>query len=204
MPVPPSTAATSREYAKLQKNSKTAVYDGYYARKQGPHPTVVTVAPPLRIFHPVFQEFVDRVNDPAFEPSDEVVSIISELTSTAAEIHPSEDRALLELRPLLSRLLGGFVGQVASTGTRSPDGMMLKQLGEWSAPLVCIEYKRAFGEGGCDPSTQASYSAREFLISPQVCGSHVFCTSPDMAFSPRKSLKSVVAHLSSSPVVVLI
>ena len=197
MPVPPA-AATSRGCAKLQKNSKTAVYDGYYAHKQGLHPTVVTIAPPIQTFHQVFQEFVDRVNDPAFEPSDEVVSIISELMSTAAEIDPSEDKALLRLRPLLSRLLGGFVGQVTSIGTSTPDGMMLKQPDERAASLVCIEYKRAFGEGGYDPSTQASYSVREFLVSPQVRGFHMFCTSPDMAFSPRKSLKSVVAHLSSS------
>ena len=208
MPVPP-TATTSRGCAKLQKNSKTAVYDGYYAHKQGLHPTVVTIAPPIQTFHQVFQEFVDRVNDPAFEPSDEVVSIISELMSTAAEIDPSEDKALLRLRPLLSRLLGGFVGQVpsmslTSIGTSTPDGMMLKQPDERAASLVCIEYKRAFGEGGYDPSTQASYSVREFLISPQVHGFHMFCPSPDIAFSPRKSLKSVVAHLSSSPVVVLI
>ena len=168
----PSTAAISREYAKLQKNSKTAIHDGFYACKQPPHPTVVTIAPPVQIFHPVFQEFLDRVDSPTFQPDEEVLSIVSKLMPTVTEIHPSEYNAFANLRPLFTKLLGGYVGPVISTGTRILDSVRFKQLGEYLVPLVCIEYERAFGEGGCDPLDQASYSIREFLVSPEVRG---FC-----------------------------
>ena len=120
----------------------------------------------------MFQEFLDRINDPAFEPDEEMISIVSELMPMTTEIHTLEDNALTKLRPLLTGLLGGYLGKVISTGSRTPDGMISKQLGDCIAPLVCTEYKRAFGEGGCDPSTQASYSIRGFLVLAEVCG---FC-----------------------------
>jgi len=170
--VPPSTAATSREYAKLQKNSKTAMYDGFYAEKRG-HPTVITVAPPIQLFHPVFQEFLDRIDDPKFEPDEASLFFASALLPTASEIPPSEEVALYKLRPLLSSLLDRVVGTVVS-GKRIPDGMTLKSITPHRIPLITLEYKRAFGEGGCDPSTQAAFSVREFLSSKEVRDFHAF------------------------------
>jgi len=93
---------------------------------------------------------------------------------STTEIHSSEDNALGTLRPLLSRLLGTYVGQAVSIGTRTPDGVVYKTLDTCLAPLLCFEYKRALGEGGCDPSTQAAYSIREFLVKDDVCGFLVF------------------------------
>jgi len=93
---------------------------------------------------------------------------------STTEIRPSEDHALGKLRPLLTRLLGAYVGQAISTGTRTPDGVVCKTLDTCLAPLLCFEYKRALGEGGCDPSTQAAYSLREFLVKDDVYGFLVF------------------------------
>ena len=143
-------------------------------RKQGQHPTVVAVAPPVQIFHPVFQEFLDRIDDPAFKPDKEVFSAVSELMLSTAEICSSEDDALEKLRPLLSQLLGAYLGQTTSTGTRGPDGIVYKRLDTCLAPLLCFEYKPVLGEGGCDPSTRAVYSLREFLVKDNVCGFRVF------------------------------
>ena len=143
-------------------------------RKQGQHPTVVAVAPPVQIFHPIFQEFLDRIDDPTFKPDKEMVSTVSELMLSTTKIHSSEDNAVENLRPLLSKLLGGHLGQIISTGKRVPDGVVYKSLITRIAPLVCFEYKRALGEGGCDPSTQAAYSVREFLVKDNVCGFRVF------------------------------
>ena len=93
---------------------------------------------------------------------------------STTEIHSSEKNALETLRPLLGRLLGAYVGQVISDGTRTPDGAVYKMLDTCIAPLLCFEYKCALGEGGCDPSTQAAYSLREFLVKDDVCGFLVF------------------------------
>ena len=168
----PSTTATSTEYAKLQKNSKTAMYDGFYAEKRG-HPTVITVAPPIQLFHPVFQEFLDRIDDPKFEPDEASLSFASALLPATSRIPRSEEVALQKLRPLLGNLLGRVVGTVV-TGKLIPDGMTLKSVAAHWIPLITLEYKRAFSEGGCDPSTQAALSVREFLSSKEVRDFHAF------------------------------
>ena len=57
---------------------------------------------------------------------------------------------------------------VTSTRTRTPDDTVtvLEAVGHHIVPLLTLEYKLAFGEGG-DPSTQAAFSVREFLVSDQ-------------------------------------
>jgi len=148
-------------------------YDGFYAEKRGRQP-IITIAPPIQIFHPVFQEFSDRIDSPTFKPDEVDLSFVSELMPLVSKIPPSEENALKKLLPLLGRLLGRHVGSVISTRKRTPDGMVLKTIDDHIVPLLTIEYKRAFGEGGCDPSTQASFSVREFLASDQVRGFHAF------------------------------
>ena len=158
----------------MQKNSKTVIYNGFYVSKQYPYPEVITIAPPVQIFHPIFQEFLDRIDNPTFKPDKEIISAVSELMLYTSEIDSSEDKALENLRPRLSQLLDIEVTQQALTGNRAPDGVAYKRLGVHITPLLCLEYKRALGEGGCDPSTQAAYSVREFLVKDDVCGFRVF------------------------------
>ena len=93
---------------------------------------------------------------------------------STTKIHSSEDDAVENLRPLLSQLLGGYLGSTTSTGKRIPDGVLYKSFVTHIAPLICFEYKRTLGEGRCDPSTQAAYSAREFLVKDDVCVFRVF------------------------------
>ena len=148
------------------------MYDGLYTDKTG-HPTVVTVAPPIQLFHSVFQEFLDRIDDPKFEPDEASLSFASALLPTTSEIPLSEEVALYKLRPLLSNLLGQVVGPAAS-GKWIPDGMALKSVTAHRIPLITLEYRRAFGEGGRDPSTRAAFSVREFLSSKEVRDFHAF------------------------------
>lgn len=113
---------------------------------------------------------MDRVDDPAFEPDEEAIFIVSKILPATMVIYPSGHNALAGLLPLFSKLLGGYVGPVSSTWGCTVGAMRYKQLGECTVPLVSIEYKHAFGEGGHDPSIQASYSVREFLVLNTVCG----------------------------------
>lgn len=132
----------------MQKSLKTVTYDGFYAHKWG-QPTIVTIAPPIQIFHPVFQAFLDRVDNPImFEPDEIALSVVSELMPLVSEISPLEENALERLRPLFGRLLNRPVGMVAPTGTRPSDGMVLKTVGRHVVPLLTIEYTSVFGEGG--------------------------------------------------------
>ena len=103
--------------------------------------------PPVQLFHPVFQEFLDSIDDPAFEPDQEVVPLVSEPVSATTG------------GPLLAGTLDWYVGQAILT---EPCTLAYKQLGGGITPLV-FEYQRTLGEGGCDPLTRASYSVRAFF-----------------------------------------
>jgi len=159
--------------------SRVYTYGGFYAHKQGQHPTAVATAPPIQIFHPIFQGLSDRIDDPAFEPGEEVVSIVSKPMPMCR--HGDTlfiENALTKLFPLITDLLDWYVGQVLLTGTRTPDGMMFKQLGQCIVPLICTKYNYASGEGGCGPLTQTPCSVRELLDLDQVCGFRVFLHLP--------------------------
>ena len=120
-----------------------------------------------------------------------------------SEIPLPEENALEKLRPLLDRLLNRCVEMVTPTGEAIPDGMVLKEAGLHATPLLTVVYKRAFGEGGCDPSTQVSFSVREFLALNQVHDSHVFRTSIDPVLRSHPSWRCIVTRLSSlAPVLV--
>lgn len=160
---------------KLQKDPDTAIYDGFFARDQFQDPAVITVAPPVEIFHPIFQQFLDRINDTTFEPHEGIIPTISALMTAAMEIHPPRHSALSNLEPLLSKLSESVTTELPLAGTRIDGSKVLKKLGVYEAPLICVAYQDVIGEGGRDPLTQAAYSVRESLVSPEVCG---FCRVP--------------------------
>ena len=121
-------------------------------------PKVITIAPPIQIFHPVFQEFLDRINDPKFEPDEEVAAQVVHLMSHSSHIYHLEAATLSGLRKILTDLLGGYVAQAISSNSRNPDGVISRNEDSRNIPLILLEYKRAVGEGGCDPSIQAAFS----------------------------------------------
>ena len=103
-----------------------------------------------------------------FDPGKKVASVVSELLLVTTEIRPSENNTLDELRPF-NKLLG-----VVSTETCGLVCMACRTFEGCLAPLLCLEYKRVLGEGGCDLSTRAAYSVREFLALNKACGYRVF------------------------------
>ena len=124
---------------------------------------------PVQIFHQVFQEFSDRLGDSTFKPDEDVLSATSKLISITTEISSSEREAADKLSQLLNVIMGRLFVKVESVGGRIPDDLVYKELEQFLIPLICFEYKRAFGEGGCDPLTQAEFSLREFLVSNKAC-----------------------------------
>ena len=139
------------------------------------------MALPVTILHPVFQGFLDRIDNPAFEPGRGIVPIVSKLISTASQIYPSEE--------VLAGLCG-YMEQAVPTGTCILDGTISKKLGGCFVPLLCTEYKPGIDEeGGYDPSTQDAYPVRASLVSKEVCGSRVFFTIP---YSPSVQFTDVL------------
>jgi hypothetical protein len=154
------------------------MYDGSFVCNVTGNPKLVTIAPPIQIFHPVFQEFLDDINNPKFKPEEDVVAKVSHMMTLSSRIYSSEDAALSEIRRSLNELLGGRMEQVISRKSRNSDGVIFKHGENSDIPLILHEYKRAIGEGGCDPSVQAARSLREFLIKDEVCAFRTFSVTP--------------------------
>jgi hypothetical protein len=128
----PSVAAKSAQYAKLQANPRTTIYDGFYDIN---HPAD-TSALPIEIYHPVFQRFTENIT--TAEPSKELLNEVQKLMRMSTGVGTVEEPLARDLRSALNK-----------TGKK------------YSILLLVMEYKRAVGEGECDPLTQASHSTRK-------------------------------------------
>jgi hypothetical protein len=126
------------------------------------------------VFHPVFQEFLGRINDPGFHPDLEIASAASDFMYKASQMYSKETDPWGELRPCLRRLLSRNLNPRAAMGTRIADGLASIVVENMDVPLLCLEYKRGFCESGCDPSIQAAYYTRDFLVVDKVCDFQTF------------------------------
>ena len=149
-------ASRSLEYPSVQGESAIVIYNGTFVCDWMGGPKLMTVAPPIQIFHPVLQEFSDRINDPKFQPDEEVVSY---LMPRSSKIHSYGDANLARLRRFLTML---------SQGHESSDDIIFRREQGCSIPLLVLEFGCATYEGGCDPSIQAAYSLRNMLYKDEV------------------------------------
>ncbi|KAF8955828.1 hypothetical protein BDZ97DRAFT_1926207 [Flammula alnicola] len=163
----PSTAAKSTEYVKIQAKQEFAIHDGLSApSKSTTTVPLTTVAPPIHIFHPIFEQFSHDYSDPNLELSREFLLQVRDLMSFASQLQPSEVPSNATWRLLLSRLLGISVQDVENPDTTHTDGIALvniTDLGE-TVPFFFSELKNNLGEGGCDPSIQAGCSMRRAWV----------------------------------------
>jgi hypothetical protein len=139
-------------------------------------PKVVTIAPPIQIFHPFFQQFLDATNDRAkLQLDEEGVAEVSHTMMLSSRIYSSEDAEPWEIRRSLDELLGGQMDRVIPNTSHNA---MFKRQGNRNIPLILREYRRGVGKGGCDPSVQAARSLREFLIKSEACAFCAFSVTP--------------------------
>lgn len=170
----PSKSAQSREFARRQGSLRTAIFDGSYVT-DGDKIKVLTIAPPIQIYHPIFQEFRDVVkSDSPLDPT--IVDGVSKMVSDMGKIRIEKEGAA-SLREHLAKILGTRVEQVV-TESRYADGLVSMEGRLNTIPMIVVEYKRSLGDGSCDPLVQASYSTlnywtdskvRYFLIHLEFC-----------------------------------
>ena len=152
-PKEPSTAAKSSDYAIIQTNPALAIYDG---RKAAGGQS--TAAPPIHIFHPIFEAFVRRINDPNFEPPLSTILATEELMRSTSIIANTEGRKAEDVCIKLSRILGQVLHGIINFDKTSPDAAGLCDIDGIATPFVITEIKREYGDTGYDPATQASFS----------------------------------------------
>jgi hypothetical protein len=147
------------EHHRLQEHPKTAIYNGIDNRN---------VALPIQVFHPVFQEFLDRINDPGFHPKLEIVRAASDFMFSTSQMYSNAVYAWDELRPSLRQLLNRDVNPRDARLSHLPSGLVETVVENTEVPLLCIEYQRGFCEGSRDPEIQAAYSLRALLVAEKV------------------------------------
>ncbi|KAG2093759.1 uncharacterized protein F5147DRAFT_820940 [Suillus discolor] len=137
-------AAKFKEYCRIQ-GGPTKIYDGRYAHEK----PADTTAPPIHLFNPAFAYFSSKVFDPEYVVPDETLRDVQELMTKFAAIHANEnDRQQNAIQhPLLHTK--------SRRGKCIPDAVAIH--------LMVVEEKNEFGDGGSDPSVQASFSFRAEL-----------------------------------------
>ena len=196
----PSEAARSRDYSSYQGKPSIAIYNGFFVSDEYGGPKVITIAPPVQIFHPVFQQFLDRIDDPTFAPDEEVVARVSRLMPYSSRLHPSGDDAPVKLRGHLAVLLQGHMMQGMLFDPRSPGGVVARHEVNRTIPLITFEYRRSICEGGCGPTVQAAYYLKDILSKNEVRAFRTFraftCRISDVVFSSGDFSTCLVVRLS--------
>jgi len=106
------------------------------------------------------------------KPSKELLAEVQGLMAASTGVGTVESCLTGNLRSTLTNILGKYMGQAVVDGAISDD-VIQKTGRKCSIPLLVVEYKRAVGERGCDPLTQASYSTLNHWRDPSVSAGHL-------------------------------
>ena len=153
---PPSEAAKSNNYVNYQKS--LPIHDGRYAIGS----STSTVGLPIELYHPVFATFLDDVANDKLKVPDDVLAATTRLMTVLSALHPSETTRKHALTKPLFHALGMPFISLTNSDSMNPDGTIITTLGSpisESVALLIREDKREIGDGGCDPTIQASLSA---------------------------------------------
>jgi hypothetical protein len=159
----PSQAAKSSGYRANQSDDAQVIYDGRWARDG----ISSTIGPPIQLYHPVFDEFINLVNAPDTKPDTKDLIDVYELMDYVSEVGRKENRFNAGLRTRLTNILESEIHEESNPDGSRPDGAITLQIGNTRIMTLIMEVKRELGEG-CDPSTQVSLSMRRSWIDSDV------------------------------------
>lgn len=160
----PSGGARSSGYHISQGAVDQTIYDGRTPRHGN---GIFTIAPPIQIFHTIFDEFTHLLNSPDVQPTIEDLEKVYKFMHTLSLIRTAEEKYGEIVRASISEVLGETVLEVPNPDGSRPDGVIMIN-DNTDIPCVVIEMKREMGEGGCDPTSQAALSMRRSWIHNSV------------------------------------
>ncbi|KAH9011178.1 hypothetical protein EDB83DRAFT_372957 [Lactarius deliciosus] len=154
----PSEGAKSTGYCKIQANDAQVIYDG----RTAPDAPLSTIAPPIQIFHPIFDEFISSASH--LDPTTDDLKHVYDFMYSVSEVGRSEKKYSEKLLKFLRLILNADVREEQLPDESRPDGIITLQIRNTRIALFFLELKRELGEGSCDPSTQVSLSMRRSWI----------------------------------------
>ena len=102
---------------------------------------------------------------------DELSNLTAEYMHLASGIYDLEETRKRTLKPCLRRILNQGLTTVVNADKTSPDGVIevhLKGDVHETISVLLIEDKNEFGDGHCDPSTQAGLSMSRYWVQAEV------------------------------------
>jgi hypothetical protein len=163
--VPPSSGSKSEYYREFQRSFP--ILDGRYNL----HYSTSTVGPSIEIYHPAFASFIDDIQNNHHEVPTPVLKATSKLMVAISALHLTERTRTENITRHLSDALSYGSVESRNPDRTAPDATIILPLGdpinEW-VPLLVREDKREVGDGGCDPTIQASLSAARLWCQPEV------------------------------------
>jgi hypothetical protein len=129
------------------------------------------MAPPIHLYNPAFAHFLDDAANPALEIPDNVVLATADLMSKASAIYVDENTRKIRVRPALKNAISYGITLMISDDSTTPvmctmsgtDGSLNE-----AVALLIEDQERELGEGGCDASTQASFSVLRYWVQINV------------------------------------
>ncbi|KAF8120874.1 hypothetical protein EV363DRAFT_1406768 [Boletus edulis] len=153
-------AAKSSQYFAIQGNQTKRIYDGRYNVARPAN----TNGPPIQLFNPAFAYFSSKAFDPEYHVPKEFIQDVIGFMATFAAIHCSEVDRTKHLHPSLAKIIGWPIVAAENRDRTVPDAVVNSySYGHHRLFLIISEEKNEFGDGGSDPSVQASFSFQRVM-----------------------------------------
>lgn len=127
----PSEGAESQDYAAGQALEYQAIHDG----RLPPSPTFSTVAPPVQIYHPIFDHFTQLVNDHSVQPTNKDIKQAQDLMHCLSYIGREELPCNATIQEKIREILEADVHQETNDNGTSLDGIHMFVVNGFRIPL---------------------------------------------------------------------
>ena len=131
------------------------------------HPTRNSSQLP-QIYHPIFGKFAQHLNDHSVQPTNNNIKQTQDLMHSLSYNGTEELPRNAMKRHKLREILEVDVRQETNDDGTSPDGIHMFVVNGFRIPLFNMEFKREFGDGASDPSTQVGLSMKRPWIQKDV------------------------------------
>jgi hypothetical protein len=129
---------------------------------------ISTIAPPIEIFHPIFNDSISFVSDPDVQPTREDLDNVRTLMSLASGIYLSEEYRKKIKAQLSKALLKFLVNANADDDETEADDILKMTINTAQSMILALEWRQELGEGGCDSSTQAGLNMKHAWLELSV------------------------------------
>ena len=163
----PSKSSKSGGYRTFQLDDP--IYDGRYVANR----PIDTRALPVQLYNPIFACFMDDIANNNLEVPNVVIRATARLMDRSSAIYDNEDHRreaiIADLREATSRDMPSVSNSDRSAADGTAAANTSVETGYQLAAVSIREDKNEIGNGGSDPSTQASFSYGRFWAQNAVC-----------------------------------